>query len=304
MKYENLHFQNTKLDNESYINILRLLAFLASFDIEIQNKIGNSEIINHTILICENNENDIAKIISASLRLTLNIITKNGINQEKYTYRILSNSNLFNKIPQNSLNLPLIILYNTITSNESKILLLSDPLIIRWYKQIFDYIQKAQKSGITPENEKIYSDYYEWFTLLTLKTLKIENCGAKILGNIFNYFTENEVDIYEEGIIKIIRNIGENHSVIQMSLLQNRFLQYICSEITQQIKETKGEILNEINKECIEFICKLLSVLSAVFISSYDLTKVYKDAFLSMNFTQDIQNLILLLSVFLLNKLI
>ena len=279
--------------------MIRVLAFSAAHGKEIQNIIADSDVIKHTLNICETG--GIApKLIVAILKLILNVITQNTEKQNQYVEMALCNDGLLATSTPECYPFALIILYNTIATNAELIpVLFNNKKVLRWYKAAFSYIERnQQKSGMEPGVEKVYADVYEWFSMISMFAIKNKKMSSVYaLNKAFGCLVGEDSVLHIENTITFVRNSSEDHTVIQPCLLQSRFLQFLCSEIILHIKEGPA-FLDEISPDTNTFLCKLLTALSAIFISSYDILKTYQDPFLSLNFAQDFQTIIGIISLF------
>ena len=234
----------------------------------------------------------------AIFRLLVNTITQNQKNQEKHLEQVLCDDNLFISKSHECLKFSLISLYNTFIINPILIpKILNNKKALRWYKESFEFISKCKSVGIEiVTTEKEYAELYEWFTMLTFMLMKTNAINQINLNLLFGSFIDEGKLFHNEDSIELIRNSSENDTIIQPSIIQARFIQFLCSEVILQGKEDP-KIYDELSINTINFLCKLFKVLITVFTSSYDILKACNDRFLSSNFTQDFQIHIHLLTV-------
>ena len=272
---------------------MRVLAFAATQEKSIQDFIATSSVIENSLEHCIIIK---GKLPIPILRLLVNCITQNVENQDKYLEKVLSNSNLFSIRTPECYKFSLMALYNSFVINPKLIhVILTNKQVLNWYKASFDFLQHSKSVGIENEaEEKEYAELYEWLVMLTFFLMKLKQSNLFPLNALFSCLLNEEMTIYTENNINLIRNSSENDTVIQPSLLQSRFIQFMCSEVILQIKEGQD---NQYSENTINFMCSLLKTSITAFKLSYDILKIWSDSFLSANFKQDFQNLIDLLTV-------
>lgn len=282
-------------DCKVWVDAVRVLAFAAAQGKMIQDFIASSCVVDKALEHCLVVE---SKFPVAIFRLLVNITTQNTGNQEKYLEKVFSHAPLFSRKQPECYKLALMALYNTFVTNPKlPPVVLSNKQALRWYKAAFDFIQSSKSIGVESEaSEKEYAELYEWFTMFTFFLMKSPQAELCPLNMLFGCLIDDEAIPHIEDSITLARNSSGDNTVIQPCLLQSRFIQFVCSEIVLQAKEAQ-EVLDKLSEGTVKFLCLLFKALLTTFRSSYDILKAWSDSFLSLNFTQDFQNLVHLLAV-------
>ena len=160
-------------------------------------------------------------------------------------------------------------------------------------------MQRYRAGNEPGANEKIYAKIHEWFTMLTFNIVGADNTELqKLLEGLLDDKQPYTIHPVTEFKLLLTKEIDEKKIVIRPSRLQNRFIEYLVSEINQRLKEETINVFDTISNFSADFLSRFFCAsVRAIAESSNLLKEMCENPLLSTQFANDFGNLVRLLEV-------